>query len=75
MTWKAKYSHAPPYFRQDPVTVAAIDETLQKEWSTEKVYINLIKEETDILSETLKNPKIINSRKYKLNNKTIEPPK
>ena len=48
---------------------------MQKGWSTEKVYINLTKEETDTLSETLQNPKIINSRKYKLNNKTIERPK
>ena len=55
--------------------MAAIDEKLQKGWSTEKVYINLTKEETDTLSETLKNPKIINNRKYKLNNKTIKPPK
>ena len=46
---------------------------MQKGWSTEKVYINLTKGETDTLSETLKNPKIINNRKYKLNNKTIEP--
>ena len=48
---------------------------MQKGWSTEKVYINLTKEETETLSETLKNPKIINNRKYKLNNKTIKPPK
>ena len=37
--------------------------------------INLTKEETETLSETLKNPKIINNRKYKLNNKTINAPK
>ena len=48
---------------------------MQKGWSTEKVYINLTKEETETLSETLKNPKIINNRKYKLNNKTINAPK
>ena len=33
------------------------------------------KEETNTLSETLKKPKIINNKKYKLNNKTTEPPK
>ena len=70
-----KHPHAPPYFRQDPATVAAIDEKLQEGWSIEKVYINLTKEETDTLSETLKNPKIINNREYKLNNKTIKLPK
>ena len=32
-----KHPHAPPHFRQDPVTVAVIDEKLQKGWSTEKV--------------------------------------
>ena len=47
----------------------------KKGWSTEKVYINLTKEETDTLSETLENPKTISNRKYKLNNKTIKPPK
>ena len=46
----AKHPYAPPYLRQDPATVAAIDEKLQKGWSTEKVYINLTKEETDTLS-------------------------
>ena len=55
--------------------MAAIDENLQKGWSIEKVYLNLTKEETDSVSETLKNLKIINNRKYKLNNKTIELPK
>ena len=33
------------------------------------------KEETNTLSETLKKPKIISNKKYKLNNKTTEPPK
>ena len=33
------------------------------------------KEETNTLSETLQKPKIINNKKYKLNNKTTEPPK
>ena len=47
----------------------------KKGWSTEKVYINLTKEETDTLSEILENPKTISNRKYKLNNKTIKPPK
>ena len=69
-----KHSHAPPYFPQDPATVAAIVEKLKKVWPTEKVYINLTKKGTDTLSETLKNPKIINKKKYKLNNKTIESP-
>ena len=71
----AKHPQALPYFGQDPLTVAAIDENLQKGWSIEKVYLNLTKEETDSVSETLKNLKIINNRKYKLNNKTIELPK
>ena len=53
----AKDSHGPPYFRQDPANVASIDEKLRKGWSTEKVYINLTKEETDTLSETLKKNK------------------
>ena len=70
----AKHPLAPPYFRQDPATVAAIDKKLQKGWSTEKVYTNLVKEETDTLSKTLKTPPN-NNRKYKLNNKTNEPPK
>ena len=52
----AKHPDAPSYFCQDPATLAAMDEKLQKGWSTEKVYINLTKEETDKLSETLKNP-------------------
>ena len=47
----------------------------KKGWSTEKVCINLTKEETDTLSETFENPKTISNRKYKLNNKTIKPPK
>ena len=33
------------------------------------------KEETNTLSETLKKTKIINNKKYKLNNETTEPPK
>ena len=60
----AKHSQETLYFRQDRVTVAAIDEKLQKGWLTEKVYVNLTKEETNTLSETLKNPNIINNRKY-----------
>ena len=59
----------------NPATVTAIDEKSQKGWSTEKLYVNLTKEETDTLSQTLQNPKIINNRSYKLNNKTIEPSK
>ena len=55
----AKHPHAPPYFWQDPATIAAIGEKLQLVWSNEKVYINLTKEETETLSETLKNPKYI----------------
>ena len=48
---------------------------MQKGWPTEKVYLNLTKEETDTLTETLKTPKIIINRKFKLNNKTNELPK
>ena len=50
----AKLSQAPSYFRQNPAAVATIDKKLQKRWSTEKVYINLTKGETDTMSETLK---------------------
>ena len=71
----AKHPFAPPYFWQDPATVAATDEKLQLEWLNEKVHAKLTKEETETLSETLKNSKIINKRKYKLNNRTIKPPK
>ena len=60
----ARHPQVPPYFWQDPAAAAAIDEKLQKGWSTEKVCINLTKEETDTLPETLKNTKIINNRKY-----------
>ena len=54
---RAKHQRATPYFRQNLATVAAIEEKLQKRSSTEKLYINLTKEETNTLSETLKSQK------------------
>ena len=55
--WHAEHPRTKPHFRQNPATVAEIEEKLQKRSSTKKLYINLTKEETNTLSETLKSQK------------------
>ena len=60
----AVHSHAPSYYRQDPSVKTAINEKLNQGWLTEKIYVNLTESEST-LSETTKNPKVIDNRKYK----------
>ena len=62
-------SYAPPYYRQDPSVKTAIDQKLNQGWSTEKIYVNLTESEST-LSETIKNPKVIDNRKYKQKKKS-----
>ena len=62
-------SHAPPYYWQDPSVKTAVDVKLNQGWSTEKICVNLTENEST-LSETIKNPKVIDNRKYKQKEKS-----
>ena len=62
-------SHAPLFYRQDPLVKTAIDEKLNQGWSTENIYVNLTESEST-LAETIKNPKVIGNRKYKQKEKS-----
>ena len=52
-------SHTPPYYWQKG--------TPNQGWSTEKIYVSLTESESTF-SETIKNPKVIDNRKYKQKN-------
>ncbi|XP_066926362.1 uncharacterized protein [Clytia hemisphaerica] len=67
--------NAPPYYRQDPTVIAKIDEKIAAKRSTEQIYVSLIDDEEDTLSETIRNPKVIENRKQKLKDKGAEKPK
>ena len=62
-------SHAPPYYWQDPSLKTAFDEKINQGWSTEKIYVNLTESEST-LSETIKNRKVIDNRKYEQKEKS-----
>eukprot|EP00111_Clytia_hemisphaerica_P023467 TCONS_00069149-protein len=59
----AKHSEAPLYYRHYPSINKEIDVGIEKGHSTAKIYRKLAKTETNSLSETIKNPKVIDNRR------------
>jgi len=58
----ASHPHTPIYYRQDPTIVDKIDEKIKSGQYTDKIYVDLL-DDKDTLSETIKNPRIIENRK------------
>ena len=67
----AKNPDVPSYYRQDCSTRDEVDNLIEKGMSTEKIYTTLNKQSKFSVSETLKDPKFIDNRKYAKNRETV----
>ena len=62
---------APTYYQQDPPIKENINDSINNGKSTEQIYVELAEKDGETLSETIRNPKVFENRKYKINEKAV----